>query len=40
MVTGSFRVAALDESTWPAYRALIELNNGVFGGCWCLGFHT
>jgi hypothetical protein len=32
MVTGSFRVAALDESTWPAYRALIELNNGVFGG--------
>ena len=40
MVTGSFRVAALDASTWPAYRALIELNNGVFGGCWCLGFHT
>ena len=39
MVTGSFRVAALEESTWPAYRALIELNNGVFGGCWCLGFH-
>ena len=30
---------ALDESTWPAFAALVERNNGVFGGCWCMGFH-
>ncbi len=34
-----FTVRALDESTWPAFAALVEANNGVFGGCWCLGFH-
>jgi len=32
-------VKALDESTWPAFAALVERNNGVFGGCWCMGFH-
>ena len=30
---------ALDESTWQAFAALVERNNGVFGGCWCMGFH-
>ena len=35
----SFTVRALDESTWPAFAALVERNNGVFGGCWCMGFH-
>ena len=30
---------ALDESTWDAFAALVERNNGVFGGCWCMGFH-
>jgi len=30
---------ALDETTWNAFAALVEQNNGVFGGCWCLGFH-
>lgn len=34
-----FRVKALDESTWSAFAALVECNNGVFGGCWCMGFH-
>jgi GNAT superfamily N-acetyltransferase len=35
----SFGVRALDESTWEAFAALVEANNGVFGGCWCMGFH-
>jgi GNAT superfamily N-acetyltransferase len=35
----SYTVAALDESTWDAFAALVEANNGVFGGCWCMGFH-
>jgi GNAT superfamily N-acetyltransferase len=34
-----FTVRALEPSTWPAYAALVEANNGVFGGCWCMGFH-
>jgi GNAT superfamily N-acetyltransferase len=32
-------VKALDESTWEPFAALVERNNGVFGGCWCMGFH-
>ena len=35
----SFTIRALDESTWDAFAALVERNNGVFGGCWCMGFH-
>jgi GNAT superfamily N-acetyltransferase len=35
----SYVVKALDESTWDAFAALVERNNGVFGGCWCMGFH-
>jgi GNAT superfamily N-acetyltransferase len=35
----SYLVKALDESTWDAFAALVERNNGVFGGCWCMGFH-
>jgi GNAT superfamily N-acetyltransferase len=32
-------VKRLDESTWPDFAALVERNNGVWGGCWCIGFH-
>jgi GNAT superfamily N-acetyltransferase len=35
----AYTIKALDESTWPAFAALVERNNGVFGGCWCMGFH-
>ena len=34
-----YTVKALDETTWEAFAALVERNNGVFGGCWCMGFH-
>jgi hypothetical protein len=34
-----YRIEALDESTWPTFAALVERNNGVFGGCWCIAFH-
>ncbi|NVI92158.1 GNAT family N-acetyltransferase [Actinomadura sp. BRA 177] len=36
---GGLRVRALDESTWPDFARLVENNNGVWGGCWCMGFH-
>jgi GNAT superfamily N-acetyltransferase len=35
----TYTVNALGESTWDAFAALVERNNGVFGGCWCMGFH-
>ena len=35
----AFDVRPLDPTTWPAFAALVERNNGVFGGCWCMGFH-
>jgi len=34
-----YTVRALQESTWPAFAALVDCNNGIFGGCWCMGFH-
>ena len=39
MAASTYTIKALDELTWPAYAALVEANNGVFGGCWCMGFH-
>jgi GNAT superfamily N-acetyltransferase len=35
----TFEVRPLEESTWPAFAALVEANGGVFGGCWCMGMH-
>jgi hypothetical protein len=32
-------VRPLDGDTWPAFAAVVEANNGVWGGCWCMGFH-
>ena len=39
MAEQAYTVKALDESTWDAFAVLVERNNGVFGGCWCMGFH-
>lgn len=39
MADPRYTVRPLDASTWDAFAALVEANNGVFGGCWCLGFH-
>lgn len=36
----AYTIKPLDESTWDAFAALVEANNGVFGGCWCMGFHA
>ncbi len=32
-------VRPLDVSTWDAFAELVERNNGIFGGCWCIGYH-
>jgi hypothetical protein len=35
----TYTIKPLDETTWDAFAGLVERNNGVFGGCWCIGFH-
>jgi GNAT superfamily N-acetyltransferase len=35
----TYTIRALDPTTWDLFADLVERNNGVFGGCWCIGFH-
>jgi GNAT superfamily N-acetyltransferase len=39
-VRSEYTIRALDDSSWDAFAGLVEANNGVFGGCWCMGFHS
>ena len=34
-----YTIRPLDASTWAAFAELVERNNGIFGGCWCIGYH-
>ena len=34
-----YTTRALTEETWSDFARLVEANNGVWGGCWCMGFH-
>lgn len=29
----------LDADTWVDFERLVQAHDGVWGGCWCLGFH-
>ena len=35
----AYTTALLRGDTWEDFVALVEANNGVWGGCWCMGFH-
>lgn len=35
----SYAVTTLSPETWPAFDALVQRHNGIFGGCWCVWFH-
>jgi GNAT superfamily N-acetyltransferase len=35
----TYTTRPLDDDTWSDFAALVEANNGIWGGCWCLGFH-
>lgn len=35
-----YTTKALDATTWPDFARLVEENNGVWGGCWCMWYHT
>jgi hypothetical protein len=34
-----FETKALDADTWPDFARLVEANNGVWDGCWCMWYH-
>lgn len=35
----TYAIGELNSSTWDAFAELVERNNGIFGGCWCIGYH-
>jgi hypothetical protein len=35
----TFEIMPLTVETWPAFDALVQRHNGIFGGCWCIWFH-
>ncbi|HXQ15256.1 MAG TPA: GNAT family N-acetyltransferase [Caulobacteraceae bacterium] len=35
-----YTVKPLDSFTWHDFARLAERHNGVWGGCWCMGFHA
>ena len=35
----SYVTRPLSPETWDDFVRLVEANNGVWGGCWCMGFH-
>lgn len=38
-IPSGYSTVALGPDTWDLFAELVERNNGVFGGCWCIGFH-
>jgi len=35
-----YTIRPLEVSTWDAFAELVERNNGIYGGCWCVAFHS
>jgi hypothetical protein len=35
----AYTTRPLGPDTWDDFAALVGANNGVWGGCWCMGFH-
>ncbi|WP_394275402.1 GNAT family N-acetyltransferase [Luteococcus sp.] len=38
-IADGYTVAALGSDTWDVFAELVERNNGVYGACWCIGYH-
>jgi GNAT superfamily N-acetyltransferase len=36
----TYTIQPLGTSTWDAFAELVERNNGIYGGCWCVAFHS
>lgn len=37
---GDLTVGRLGPDTWDDFAELVERNNGVYGGCWCIAYHS
>lgn len=35
----AYEIKPLDARTWTDFARLVEANNGVWGGCWCMWYH-
>jgi GNAT superfamily N-acetyltransferase len=35
-----YTIRPLDAFSWDAFAELVERNNGIYGGCWCVAFHS
>lgn len=35
----SYDIKTLNADTWPDFARLVDANNGVWGGCWCMWYH-
>jgi GNAT superfamily N-acetyltransferase len=40
LTSGPYTIRPLDASTWDAFADLVERNNGIYGGCWCVAFQA
>jgi ribosomal protein S18 acetylase RimI-like enzyme len=38
--SAEMHVRALGETTWQDFARLVEDHDGVWGGCWCMAFHS
>lgn len=36
----AYSTLLLSRDTWGDFAHLVESNNGVWGGCWCIAFHS
>ena len=34
-----YEIKTLNAETWPDFARIVEANNGVWGGCWCMWRH-
>ncbi|MGH3448152.1 MAG: GNAT family N-acetyltransferase [Nocardioidaceae bacterium] len=34
-----YTTCLLTADVWDDFAVLVEANNGIWGGCWCMGFH-
>jgi GNAT superfamily N-acetyltransferase len=40
MSSGHYTTRRLEPATWDAFADLVERNNGIYGGCWCIPYHV
>ena len=40
VVVPPYTIRPLEASTWDAFVELVERNDGIYGGCWCIVHHV